>query len=238
MKIKFTDNIEVFDDWYLHRDFRCTYNRHFSVLRPSVLRWLISVPLAALSFMAVGEPVDLEYLKQQLAGKHALTANFEQTRHLKLLSKPLRSSGQFVYHDASGICWDIKTPYPVKIIINDESLVQKDAAMGEQAYALNQNPLFGTISGLFSAVFQGDFSTVEKHFQMSLTGERENWSIHLIPSNTLIQKVYAAIDITGGDWIQKVTLLDPKGDQTDIQFQIPEVETSLEPSTNASACFQ
>lgn len=194
--------------------------------------------LAFISSSAMGEPIDLDYLKQKLADKHALSADFQQTRYLALLSKPLRSSGLFVYHETSGICWDITSPYPVKIIITDEALVQKDASMGEQAYALNQNPLFETISGLFSAVFQGDFSTVEKYFEMSLTGERDSWSIHLKPENTLIQKVYSSIDIQGSDWIQKVTLFDPKGDRTEIQFQSPEVDSSNETSANVSACFQ
>jgi hypothetical protein len=63
--------------------------------------------------------------------------SFQQEKRLKILRKPLMSTGTFTYHQSKGVIWITITPIPSLLLVNESHLL---TGQGEQ-----YNPL------LFSA---------------------------------------------------------------------------------------
>ena len=56
--------------------------------------------------------------------------NFQQEKRLKILRKPLVSTGTFTYHQSKGVIWKTLTPVVSLLLVNKSRLL---TAQGEQA---------------------------------------------------------------------------------------------------------
>jgi hypothetical protein len=56
--------------------------------------------------------------------------NFQQEKRLKILRKPLISTGTFTYHQSKGVIWKTVTPIPSLLLVNESHLL---TGQGEQA---------------------------------------------------------------------------------------------------------
>ena len=55
--------------------------------------------------------------------------NFQQKKHLKILSRPLMSSGLFTYDQSKGVIWKTLAPVPSLLLVNESQLI---SGQGEQ----------------------------------------------------------------------------------------------------------
>jgi hypothetical protein len=180
-----------------------------SMLAPTVFCVLLGIPGLANAF-------DLQQLSDQLAKPEVIHGNFIQEKRLRALPQPLTSKGSFVLAKNQGLLWLLKTPLQQDYRITTTGIARRDAGgwqmlPGKSAGA-EQNRLF-------LAVLQGDSSGLQRDFELALSGDAQNWTLKLTPRSMLLKQVFNQINITGGELVHSIELLETQGDSTLLRMQ-------------------
>jgi hypothetical protein len=135
-------------------------------------------------------------------------ATFQQEKHLKILSRPLMSSGLFTYDQSKGVIWKTLAPAPSLLLVNESQLI---SGQGEQ----NVPAAFGKV---FKAMLGGDLNELTEGFL--LTGEHKNntWQLQLTPTDQFLQKIISTITLSGDSELRALELQEVTGNFTRISF--------------------
>jgi hypothetical protein len=182
---------------------------------------------ALLGLSSIANAFDLQQLSDQLARPEVIHGSFVQEKHLRALPQPLTSKGSFVLAKNQGLLWLLKTPLQQDYRITTKGIARRDASgwqmlPGKSAGA-EQNRLF-------LAVLQGDSSGLQRDFELSLSGDPQNWKLTLVPRSMLLKQVFNQINITGGELVHSIELLETQGDSTLLRMQD---STSAQPLSDA-----
>nr|WP_314525694.1 outer membrane lipoprotein carrier protein LolA [uncultured Pseudomonas sp.] len=165
---------------------------------------------------SLAQAFDLQQLSDQLAKPEVIHGSFIQEKHLRALPQPLTSKGSFVLAKNHGLLWLLKTPLQQDYRITAKGIARRDAngwqmLPGKSAGA-EQNRLF-------LAVLQGDSSGLQRDFELSLSGDAQDWKLTLIPRSLLLKQVFNQINITGAELVHSIELLETQGDSTLLRMQ-------------------
>ncbi|WP_423204747.1 outer membrane lipoprotein carrier protein LolA [Pseudomonas kribbensis] len=172
--------------------------------------------LALLTLSSLANAFDLQQLSDQLAKPDVIHGQFIQEKHLRALPQPLISKGNFVLAKNYGLLWLLKTPLQQDYRINAKGIARRDVSgwqllPGKSAGA-EQNRLF-------LAVLQGDSSGLQRDFELTLSGDAQQWHLTLTPRSVLLKQVFNQINITGGTLVNTIELLETQGDSTVLRMQ-------------------
>lgn len=172
--------------------------------------------LALLTLSSLANAFDLQQLSDQLAKPDVIHGQFIQEKHLRALPQPLISKGNFVLAKHYGLLWLLKTPLQQDYRINAKGIARRDVSgwqllPGKSAGA-EQNRLF-------LAVLQGDSSGLQRDFELTLSGDAQQWHLALTPRSVLLKQVFNQINITGGTLVNTIELLETQGDSTVLRMQ-------------------
>ena len=133
---------------------------------------------------------------------------FQQEKRLKILRKPLISTGTFTYHQSKGVIWKTLTPIPSLLLVNDSHLV---TGQGEQAVPA----AFGNV---FKALLGGELNRLSEGFDITGKEQKTSWHLQLTPKDTLLKKVINTILLTGDTDLRTLEIQEVTGNQTRISF--------------------
>jgi len=191
----------------------------------SVFKCLAALVLTGLSTLA--NAFDLQQLSDQLAKPDVIHGHFIQEKHLRALPQPLTSQGSFVLAKNQGLLWLLKTPLQQDYRITAKGIARRDVSgwqmLPGKSAAAEQNRLF-------LAVLQGDSSGLQRDFELSLSGDAQNWKLSLVPRSMLLKQVFNQINITGAELVNSIELLETQGDSTLLRMQD---STSAQPLSDA-----
>lgn len=148
---------------------------------------------------------------------------FRQEKNLKVLKKPLISTGAFIYHRSRGVIWQTLTPVSSVLLVNQTRLL---TAHDEQALP----PAFGRV---FTAMFGGDVQAMKEGFDISGTNDKTAWKLQLKPKDALLQKIIVDMQLTGGKELQRIDIKEANGNFTRITFDRITHPETLTPAQEA-----
>lgn len=173
--------------------------------------WLLLCSLSPLA-----QAFDLQQLSDQLARPEVIHGQFIQEKHLRALPQPLTSKGRFVLAKNHGLLWLLQTPLQQDYRITAQGIARRDG----NAWQMLPNKSAGAEQNrLFLAVLQGDSSGLQRDFELSLSGEAQQWKLTLTPRSVLLKQVFNQINIDGGELVQRIELLETQGDSTVLRMQ-------------------
>ena len=173
--------------------------------------WLLLCSLSPLA-----QAFDLQQLSDQLARPEVIHGQFIQEKHLRALPQPLTSRGRFVLAKNQGLLWLLQTPLQQDYRITAQGIARRDG----NAWQMLPNKSAGAEQNrLFLAVLQGDSSGLQRDFELSLSGEPQQWKLTLTPRSVLLKQVFNQINIDGGELVQRIELLETQGDSTVLRMQ-------------------
>ncbi|WP_347903468.1 outer membrane lipoprotein carrier protein LolA [Pseudomonas purpurea] len=182
---------------------------------------------ALLGFSSLANAFDLQQLSDQLARPSVIHGSFIQEKHLRALPQPLTSKGTFVLAKDHGLLWLLKTPLQQDYRISAKGIARRD---GDHWQAVPNKSAGAEQNRLFLAVLQGDSSGLQRDFELSLSGDAQNWKLTLTPRSLLLKQVFNQINIDGGELVQRIELLETQGDSTVLRMQD---STSAQPLSDA-----
>ncbi|KKD61136.1 hypothetical protein RN22_07515 [Grimontia sp. AD028] len=160
----------------------------------------------------------LSDLQNTLEKSAVISGDFEQTKDIAMLSKPLVSNGNFVLSEKEGLLWLQATPFPVTLILSDQTLRQKMPGQPEQVIHAKDNPMAFYFSDLFLGLFHADADVLNQQFSYELDGSPEAWTLVLTPTEAPLTKVFSQITLSGGHNIDVLTMEELRGDKTTVTF--------------------
>lgn len=187
---------------------------------------LVSVALfLSFSFLATNKAstnaeqnCSLQSVKEQVR-EHATLNQFQQTKRIAILSKPLVSTGYLLVADEHGVIWQTTKPLKSTILIKDNSLKQFNKQDQLVSSPVNsQQKTSQLITSTFLAILAGNFEQLERNFSADLICSGKQWQIHLQAKHDDMQRLLTNITIIGDANIQKLLFTEANGDTTELVF--------------------
>lgn len=151
--------------------------------------------------------------------EHAPLNQFQQTKRIAILSKPLVSTGYLLVSDDHGVVWQTSEPLKGTIVINNDSLKQFNKDDQAVSAPTNSNQKASQlISSTFLAILAGDFEQLERNFSAELICDEQQWQIQLQAKHDDMQRLLTDITIIGNTNIQQLTFAEANGDTTKLVF--------------------
>lgn len=180
-------------------------------------------PLLVLLFMFMGQAqaqaLTINELQAQFSKQAVIRAEFRQTRQIKGLTQPLRSSGEMLISREKGLWWQQKTPFVLTLLLDEQRMMQQVAGERPQVITAQSNPQMFQFNHLLRSLFQADRSVLEANFTLTFRDKQHGeWVMLLQPKTSPLDKVFNAITLEGKDYLNQIVLDDRQGDRTEIVF--------------------
>jgi len=166
----------------------------------------------------VGTEACLNLIETSQRTTRALSARFEQTKHLSLLAEPLVTRGEFAFRQPDQVMWRVDEP-PITVRIDRDGihLPGLPGANDEMAALAPFSAMLRQLSGLFT----GSLRTVRDTFDVTAAPDAGAIRVHLVPHSAQLQHMFSSIDMSfvAPEWV--VTTLhfeEALGDSLDIAF--------------------
>ncbi|WP_246247018.1 outer membrane lipoprotein carrier protein LolA [Candidatus Methylobacter favarea] len=150
----------------------------------------------------------LAQITTRLAKTEITQGNFQQEKRLKILRKPLISSGAFTYHQSKGVIWKTLTPVFSILLVNESRLL---TSQGEQAVPAALGKVFNSILG-------GNLNRLTEDFSITGFDQKPSWQLQLKPKDELLKKIITTILLTGDNELRLVEMQEADGNITRINF--------------------
>ena len=145
------------------------------------------------------KPVNISTFIDELPKMSSITCEFKQEKHLKNISKPIISGGNFKFIKDKGVYFE--TLYPIKSTV---SYTDKD---------------YKQINNIIVAISNKKYSKLEKEFAFYFLKEKNTWTLGLKPkANTQTSNYINHITITGTNKIDKINISLMNGNSTVLWF--------------------
>jgi outer membrane lipoprotein-sorting protein len=150
----------------------------------------------------------LTQIAAHLAKTEITQGDFQQEKRLKILRKPLISTGTFTYHQSKGVIWKTLTPVASLLLVNDTRLL---TGQGEQAVP----EAFGKV---FKAMLGGDLDELSEGFSITGADQKPFWHLELKPKDELLKKIISSILLSGDNELRFLEIKEAGGNITLIKF--------------------
>ncbi len=162
----------------------------------------------------VAAPADLDQIMGALAQRQHGHVTFTEEKFLKLLDRPVKSTGELLYDAPDRLEKRTLTPKPESLVLEHGVVT---AQRGKHRYVLNlaDYPQVVPFIESIRATLAGDRPALEKVFKVELSGEPEKWELSLAPVDPKIGRTVRLIHISGArDTIREVEILEADGDRS------------------------
>ncbi|MBT4837105.1 MAG: outer membrane lipoprotein carrier protein LolA [Methylococcales bacterium] len=168
----------------------------------------------------VSENIALRTISQLFQNKPIVRANFTQSKKIKILTRPLISSGSLLFSNDSGLYWKIKKPFSSIMILSEKGLTQLTNGEKKSLLKSTNSSSAQNFMNTFLFMFNGKFVEAERHFKLYFTQHKTRWTLGLIPKNKPISNVIKNIQFSGNQQqlLVNFKLRETSGDVTAIQF--------------------
>lgn len=173
-------------------------------------RWL----LVALTSVAGAAPANLDQIMAGLAERQHGHVTFTEEKFLKLLDRPVKSTGELLYDAPDRLEKRTLTPKAESLVLEHGVIT---AQRGKRRYVLTlaDYPQVVPFIESIRATLAGDRPALEKVFKVGLSGEMEKWELSLTPIDPKVGRTVRFIHISGArDAIQEVEILEADGDRS------------------------
>lgn len=166
-------------------------------------------------------PADLTPLRESLERTVALSARFQQTKHLKALQDQLVTTGRLHYRKGGRLLWHTDPPSESDLVLEGTTATLKVAGMSSpQAFDLSSEPGMGKVFETLRAVLEADLERLTPLFELQIIRARP-LEVALKPRTEALARVLQGIQLDFDDQYRllQVSLREPDGDRTDIVFR-------------------
>jgi hypothetical protein len=165
----------------------------------------------------------LTQITTRLAKTPITNGNFRQEKRLKILRKPLISTGIFTYDQGKGVIWKTLTPVPSLLLVNDTRLLTTQGELSVPA-------AFGKV---FTAMLGGDLNQLSDGFSITGSDQEPAWQIELKPKDEQLKKIISSIVLSGDNELRLLEIQETGGNISQIKFDKITHPTQLTPEQEA-----
>jgi len=174
----------------------------------------------------LAHPVDIEHppaaftaVNKLLREAKCVRADFVEEKKIKVLKRPLRSSGQIVFSGKLGLYRALKDPFVQELLVTPRGLAQRDDAGKIEKIEVEKQPLAKGFIDAFLLVFSGDDRALAADFGLYFEGDESAWTMGFVPKKQPLDKFIAHMVVTGKRGVFETLLVsEVNGDKTTTKF--------------------
>jgi Outer membrane lipoprotein carrier protein LolA-like len=179
------------------------------------------IAAAALLFLCVGtaQADAMGEIRARLDAHPLVRAEFVQTRTIKDLERPFVSRGRMLAWGAGGVIWQVEQPVRVTYVLRDDSTIEIAADGTRSVRRAHDDRGAARIGRVLRAVLKGDARTLDEWFEAEARISGERWTLVLTPRQGPMASFVKSVQISGGEFVDGVRILEQSGDATQMQFR-------------------
>ncbi len=187
------------------------------------MKRLICTALFIISQFSIGAAnASTDALKESITAKlksnPLMAGEFVKTKALSGFPRPIKSTGHFTYWREQGLYWETLKPFAHATTFKpDEVIHWKDGAR-QHAEQQNADAAQKHISRILLSIFNGNLDGLEDYFHIQWQDSDGEWRIVLEPSHHMVKKTLSNIQLSGGEYIETLDIINTNGDKTLISF--------------------
>lgn len=155
-----------------------------------------------------------------LAPGTALYGHFTQEQHVKGLSAPLITEGDFVLVPERGIIWRSAQPMHSVTVLTAAGMRRVVEDNPIQRLASAKVPAYAHMYELLDRAVVGDWSALRQDFAVEYSGDRQAWKLTLTPLRSVgpLAARLSSVILTGDGRIDAVEINRANGDSEHVAF--------------------
>lgn len=184
------------------------------------MRAAIIFALAAALALSAPSHADVTAVFPTLTPGVTLHGRYIQEQHLKGLTAPLKTEGDFVVAPNLGIIWRSAQPVHSVTVITAAGMERIVNGNEVQRLASAKMPAFAHMFESLDHAMMGDWSAMQQDFALEYTGTRQAWRIVLTPLRSAgpLAARLTSIVLTGDGRIDTVDINRANGDSEHVAF--------------------
>lgn len=158
--------------------------------------WLALLSMQPIAGLAA-ENASLEDLADALASRGASTAEYQQTRYLDMLDKPLESRGVLRYRPPDYLVQQQTEPSAQTLTLDGDLLILK-AEGHERRLSLSENPEGAAIATSLRGILNGRIDALQRDYDVAFRDfDDGQWGLKLTPRTEALAKRISGIVVRG-----------------------------------------
>lgn len=180
---------------------------------------LIVMALAASASCGAAGKWGVSQLMALLAANAGGRATFVEHKTLAFLDAPVVSRGELVYIAPARLERHTVSPRAESMVLDGDALTISREGRNHQL-RLRDYPEVAAFIATIRGTLAGDRSALERNWQLSVSGSRERWTLHLLPSDPKLATLISRITARGrGGDLQSIEILQADGDRSVMQIE-------------------
>jgi len=147
-----------------------------------------------------------------LAQKPIIKGNFEQEKFLNRFDRSLMSFGNFIIAAEQGMVWETLKPFPSTMIMGKNFIMQSRPDGRKSVLSAQGNETFTQMADVIGFIFSGQKQGLLENFEVFFLGSASNWSMGLLPKNSVFASFIMKIIMSGDSAIKYIKLFEKNGD--------------------------
>lgn len=170
---------------------------------------LLLLPVLALLLVAAGpaRALDLPELMTLLSGQKSGQARFSEERHVKGLDQPLQASGTLAFVAPDRLTRHQLQPRDELMQVEGNTLTLKRGTRSRQL-AVDATPEMLPLIEAMRGTLAGDLAALQRHFETTLTGAAERWTLDLRPLDRRAGALVRSVRVVGQRGVLRVVELE------------------------------
>ena len=175
--------------------------------------------------VAGADAARLEQVMALLAEGGGIRAEFEETRHLQILTEPIETRGVLYFAPPDRLARHTTYPGHSRLVVNGDQAAFRDET-GQQALDLGTSEVARGLVGNLMVLLRGDLAGLRSRYSVSFRADGPRWVLELAPRSRELRSVIDRQRVIGnGRVLLSLESWDPGGDRTLTHFD--DVETGL-----------
>jgi len=163
-------------------------------------------------------PRTLDALMSSLRSIRAVRAPFRETKHISLLTLPLRSEGRIYYQAPGRFARETTKPIRTRLVIDGDRLLIADDSRRHEVDTKSSTIASAFVGG-FLMFLRGDRARVEDIFLISFEADASSWRVRLIPRALEFRRIIGEVGVRGrGAIVEHLEVRESSGDRTETEF--------------------
>src|SRR5213082_2049139 len=183
-------------------------------MRAFVFAGLASIVLTSIARTAPLSETDLKNLLAGVRQNRSTQADFQEQRVLRLMKKPVLSSGRIWFQPPNKFRREVKGNSPSVTVSNGQQLwIYYPNFKSAERYPLGKgSPLDSTVAAINSAL---NLENIENTFQITPTKSENGYELALLPRTASMKRVFQKLDLHINDnlRVDRTDMLLPNGDR-------------------------
>ncbi|MDW7693440.1 outer membrane lipoprotein carrier protein LolA [Flammeovirgaceae bacterium SG7u.111] len=162
----------------------------------------------------------------------SIQADFEQVKHMEILSSALTSKGKIKFKAPDKLRWEYSEPFEYMIVLNQQKMFIKDEEK-TNTFDLESSKTFKEINNIIVNSVQGNILDSER-FDISYFESAANYMAKLNSTNSQMKEIINSIEIyfDKADFgVVSIKLIEPTGDYTSLNFHNRKLNKPIDDSS-------